>query len=148
MVRFLFVMLLAGCLREDTSRQPGDPGGPLPTGASCFIDSDCAAGSICARGAGCWPESELYTAHVTWTLNAMPPSATACAALPALTIEFDGGRSGVFTSFRPVACAEGKFTLESLPPTIDKVKLGDRELGWKTAMINTSTGDAALDLTF
>ena len=148
MVRFLFVMVLAGCIREDTSRPPGDPDGPLPKGASCYIDSDCAAGSVCTRTEGCWPQAELYTAHVTWTIQGMPPSATACAALPALTLEFDGSRSRVFTSFRPVACAEGKFTLESLPPTVNMVKLGSRELGWKTAMINTSTGDAALDLTF
>jgi hypothetical protein len=147
MLRLVLVVVLAGCIREDTSRIPGDANEALPEGASCFIDSDCAAGSVCLRTAGCWSQDKLYTAHVTWTINGMPPSATACATLAALTLEFDGTR-GVFTAFRPVACAEGKFTLGSVPPTVKMVKLGSRELGWKTAMIDTSTGAAMIDLTF
>jgi len=146
MARFVFVLLLAGCLREDTSRLPGDPDGPLPEGASCVLDSDCAAGSVCTRGMGCQPQAQLYTAHVTWTLDGQPPTTAACDALPELTIEFDDSSSQPRVSYAPVACAEGKFTRENLSTSLDIVKLGSRQLGFKTATIDTSTGAAALDL--
>jgi len=151
MGRSLLVLIFAGCLRPGPFPDPGpDPEGPPVKGAGCELDSDCATGSVCTRAKGCWPASEIYAAHVTWTINGMPASATTCAPLPPLTIEFYGATStgGGQMAFKPVACAEGKFTLVQLPTVIDSVKLGARDLGFRSTTIDTTTGEAALDLMF
>jgi hypothetical protein len=89
----------------------------------------------------------VYTAHVSWTIKGMPATTTACDALAALTIDFASGDI-TRTGFEPLACAEGEFTLPNVPTLITTVKIGSRQLGWKTAKIDPVTGEAALDLTF
>jgi hypothetical protein len=80
----------------------------------------------------------------------MPASATTCNPLPALEIEFDasGPAANPHLSFAPVACAEGEFSIDKLPMAFTSVRLGDHQVGWKSATIDAATGDAALDLTF
>jgi hypothetical protein len=147
MVRVLLVVVLAGCVRPGAPPGTGvDPEGPLPKGASCVIDGDCETDSICTHPMGCWPVAELYTAHVSWTINGMPANATTCAGLPPLTIAFHGAKAGQQIEFRPVACAEGKFTLIQVPTVLTTVKLGTRDQGDASATIDTATGEAALDL--
>jgi hypothetical protein len=154
-MRALLVVLVAGCVVQSTTRSD-DPGGwILPGGTTqghCQSDGACRTGEVCARNGACLPPSLVHPVHVTWTLRGMPASQTTCAAALDLQIGFydkaDPGASAL--GYAPVPCIEGKFTVDKLPTSYTSVKLG-RDSGdhtWEWAMIDGTTGDAALDLPF
>jgi hypothetical protein len=132
----------------------GYGGGPL---GSCISDSDCASpadagtvdagtGGVCARDGECLSSSQIYTVHVTWTVNAAPASAAACAGVPDLKLYFDSLSATKLFSYSPVACMEGEFTVDKLPKIYNYAFFqidGAYDVG---NYIDATTGTLALDV--
>ena len=140
-MRFAFcALVLAGCMQQDPQPYPGP--GPIDTGG-CTDDSQCG-GLSCARDGQCVSSSQLYTAHITWTVKTATADATSCANSPSLDLDFSGGGGGF--GFAPVPCMEGKFSIDRLETWFTGVHLypdGDPGNG---AYGTITAGNVALDL--
>jgi hypothetical protein len=93
------------------------------TGDSCTQDSQCGK-DVCANDQTCEPTTDVEVVHVTWTVSGQPASATTCASLPSLFLQFSDGVGDAF-GFVPVPCAEGEFTATKLPLMYDQVEMLD-----------------------
>jgi hypothetical protein len=142
--------LVAGCLAQrpilssDDSADP--PGG---TGNSCRSDAQCSDGALCAHNSTCIAASELRTVHVNWTVDGMPANQTACDPLGTLEIEFGTTQSvsNPQLTFSPLACAEGKFSIDKMPMTWTGVKISGRRIEAQSGTIDAATGETTLALT-
>lgn len=126
----------------------GNGGGNGSSGFGCHQDAECGASNVCARDGECLLASEVYTAHVTWTLKGAAASTATCSSSPDLDITF-GSASDSF-GFSPVPCVEGKFTIDKLPlryANVSLVRTGS-QTGGASGLIDRSTGLAALDLPY
>jgi hypothetical protein len=143
----------AGC--SDPDPYPpgfGGPGQPLAPGdgAFCQSDADCFSGQQCARINYCFATSELRAVHVAWTIDGMPAGSDTCTPHPDLELSFLSGQFGPGSdvTFAPVPCVEGKFTIDKLPLSYNLIGLGDQDLGFVSASVDDTTGDATVDLKF
>ncbi|HEU4734551.1 MAG TPA: hypothetical protein VFT22_41960 [Kofleriaceae bacterium] len=140
MLRLAFMVSLAGCLgRLDN------------TGAECRADGDCVDGDLCTRNNVCVEASRVRAVQVNWTVNGQPASRTACAAsadLENLQVDLDAPDTEInpHLAFSPVPCEEGRFNVDKLPTSFDRVRVGNRPLGWQSARLDAVTGEATLDL--
>ena len=150
-MRLALALLLVGCTQPDPG--PGtwtDPPTGDPPGYSygCQSDAECSP-NVCARDGSCQPAANLVTAHVAWTVQGQPASASTCTAAPDLDLELSGvGVSGF--GFEPVPCAEGKFTVTKLPKDYDQVRLFRVGATMPSAagFIDATSQTASLDLVF
>jgi hypothetical protein len=146
-MRVMLVTLVAGCLSQrsfPTDDSPDPPG----TGNRCSSDAQCRDGALCAHNSTCMAASELRTVHVNWTVDGMPANQTVCDPLGQLEIEF-GTNQPVTTAqltFSPLACAEGKFTIDKMPMAWTAVKISGREIDAKSGTIDAVTGETTLAL--
>ena len=154
-MRALLVMLLAGCAMQGSAPSDDDgyggwhfPGGS--TEGRCRSDGACSSGDLCARDGTCLSPAQIYPAHVMWTLSGQPAGKTACDASPDLEIGFYTDSGDGYLGYAPVPCIAGKFTVDKLPRTYRRVRLG-RDPGagdGEAATIDGATGDAVLDLPY
>jgi hypothetical protein len=158
-MRVLLVVLLAGCIERSTV-PPDDPGpgnggngeifpGGIPSGR-CQGDSACNSGEVCARSGNCLPASQVFPVHVAWTLRGMPAGPMTCEAAQDLEIGFFTASGDGYLGYAPVPCVEGKFTIDKLPRTYVRVRLGRTHAAseGQAAVIDGTTGDATVDLPF
>jgi hypothetical protein len=150
----LVVVLLAGfagCLlhRSGSSDDPGQDG-PGGEPRVCRAPLDCSADELCARTHVCWPSDQLRAIHASWTLKGAPASATTFASAPGdLMITFSQSSSGHNDlTFVPVACAEGKFTIDLVPLGYDRVALGRPSGDGRQEAAVDAAGNAVLDLPY
>jgi hypothetical protein len=151
----LFAMLLGagiGCTITSGSSADDDVVDPFPFPGShdgCRSDTACGRGNVCTRNGACLPSSQVRAVHVTWLVKGQPADATTCSAQPDLSITIKPHDGGDQVSYAPVPCEVGKFTVDKLPTTFDRVQLGPRRTtdGWSMGSIDAN-GDAALDLSF
>jgi hypothetical protein len=146
------VVVLGGCLLHRSERDDSPPpGGDPPSGSTCRGRGDCASNETCARNHVCWPTGELREIHASWTLRGAPASATTCATAPNdLSISFydsEGSRSDN-VSYTPLACAQGKFTIDLLPPTFNRVAISRQSGDDLREAVVDSNGNAFLDLSY
>ncbi len=151
-MRLLGVLILVGACQDPGSDSypptTYDPGTSNPNNGGCQQDSDCGNnGDICARDFSCVSPSQVYTAHVSWTIGGMPATAAACASLPDLDLQFTTTDDYWF-GFSPVACDQGKFTIDKLPTWYVEASLGPEGDGATSARIDPTTGIAMIDLPF
>jgi hypothetical protein len=150
-MRGLLVVLLVGCTLS--SRAPGDPDDPfLPPDVphdGCRSDTGCSRGNICTRSGDCLPPAQVRAVHVTWLVSGKTPDEATCAPHPNLRIDiYPKGDEGDRVSYTPVPCIAGRFTVDKLPTTFDRVWLGSRGGDDSaTGTIDTS-GELGLDLPF
>ncbi len=147
------LLFVGGCIADPGygNGYPGyDPGSnPNPgNNGGCHQDSDCGSGSlICARDFSCVSKSETYTAHISWTIGAQPASKTTCAHLPDLDLQFRT-TDNYFFGFSPIACDQGKFTIDKLPTWYVETTIGPTGSSGTLARIDPITGIATLDLPY
>src|SRR5262249_32050475 len=110
----------------------------------------CGSGNVCARTGACLPASQVYAAHVTWTLQGMPAGQATCEAALDLEIGFYRDSGIADLGYAPVPCIEGKFSIDKLPTSDTHVRLGraTADHAWQFTAIDAVTGDAMLDLPF
>jgi hypothetical protein len=148
------VVFVVGCVtRSEWVDEPGPGSGPGSNpgdgrGNGCAVDS-CGANAVCARNHTCLPLDQVRTVHADWTLRGTPASLQSCAAAKDLLIAFFASTgSGSRLSYAPVPCVEGRFTIDKLPKTYDRVELGlESGMGTQHATID-ATGQAQLDLPY
>jgi hypothetical protein len=116
------------------------------TGNSCTEDSECGK-DVCANDQMCEPASDVELVHVTWTISGSAASATTCASLPALSLEFSDGDPYDTFWFLPVPCAEGEFTATKLPTNYDAVAMQDDQMQQTFGTAEIGDGAAMMDLT-
>lgn len=146
MARALLVIVLAGCVQQAASTADDTVDPPRP-GRSCSSDAQCTGGFQCAHTGACFSPSDLRAVQVNWTVDGMPATATACDALGALEITFEGTAAlSKPLTFLPLACAEGRFSIDKMPRELGMVKIGDRQIGWQSTEIDATTGSATIDL--
>jgi hypothetical protein len=130
----------------DLAAFAGCSNGDSDTGKQCTEDSQCGK-DVCANDQSCEPASDVELVHVTWTVSTQPASATTCAALPSLYLQFMDDQGDAF-GFIPVPCPEGEFTATKLPTQYVYVQMLDSatmEQEFGSATIND--GAAMMDLT-
>ena len=129
MIRFasIAIVLLAACSHD---------------GESCTVDGDCGD-DVCARTNVCAPKSQVWSVHVTWTVNGVPPTAASCASLDPLEIGFYSQTESI--AFAPVPCIAGLYSIDKLPIEMDEVTLGPQDASAPFVGI-PSSGDATIDL--
>src|SRR5690348_5055460 len=144
----VLVVFVVGCIARPGSTDdpwgagPGPGSGPIGEGRGCS-DSSCGAGSVCARTHACLPADQVRTVHAQWTVRGMAASSDACAAVPDLLIAFAQSTApGLRLSYAPVPCVEGKFTIDKLPTTYDRVELGRESGGAPQVATVDATGTA------
>jgi hypothetical protein len=142
-MRAVVLVFLVACL------QRGEPLGSDPSQGSCRGGRGCDAPEVCARNSECLPADQVRAVHVMWTVSGRPASPTSCSAAPDLQImlnSFDGP-GGV--SWAPVPCEIGKFSIDRLPISFDRVWLGrESGAGRQQGTLDPATGEATLDLPF
>jgi len=150
---FVVVFVVACVTRTEWEPGPGPGSGPGSNpggdrGNGCAVDS-CGANAVCARNHTCLPVDQVRTVHADWTLRGMAASAQTCAAANNLMIAFFASSgSGSRLSYAPVPCVEGRFTIDKLPKTYDRVELGlESGMGTQQATVD-ATGQARLDLPY
>ncbi len=89
----------------------------------CSTDGDCS-GQVCARDEQCYPASQIRSVVINWTVSGAAPTATSCASIANLVLQFDTNDLSTSFEFEPVPCIEGKFTLDKLPTIYTQVDLG------------------------
>lgn len=119
-------------------------GGPV---TDCQTDLDCSSGQVCARDGECLAPSQVRSVKVTWTVRGMAASATTCATIPDLFVQFANGAVYRDTfGFEPVPCDAGQFPIDKLPVRFDQVEVGVDGLFSNLAYIDDATGTAMIDL--
>jgi hypothetical protein len=153
-MRLVGALILVGACLPDPGTSDGyppstyDPGTSNPSNTGCMQDSDCGSnGDVCARDFSCVSPGDVYTAHISWTIGGMPATTAACMSLPDLDLEFHTTDDYWF-GFSPVACDQGKFTIDKLPTWYVEATLGPEGDGGTTARIDPTTGIATIDLPF
>ena len=143
----LALALAGGCQApDDYGYPPYDPGSGPPGGnGGCSQDSDCGTNLICARDFSCIAATDAYTAHITWTIAGQPATQAACAMRGDLDLDFYTSDDYWF-GFSPIACDQGKFSIDKLPKAYVEVTLGPQGQGGTVARIDQVTGTAVLDL--
>lgn len=156
----LLGLLLAGCVQQDSYPPPGGGGGggyyPPPTGGGgppptygCTSDTQCTTGNLCARDGECAPANEIYSIHVSWTLQGQAATTSTCSNSPNLEIQFTG-QSQAWWGYAPVPCVEGKFSIDKMPTwytTVDLMRDGETTAG-ADGTIDPQTGLLSLDLPY
>ena len=142
------LLVLGGCMQDNPPSgdyyPPGDPG----AGLMCNVDADCSTGQVCARTGECLAPSDVYTVHVTWTLQGQPASQSTCTSSPDLAIFFNAANNG-YWGYSPVPCVEGKFTVDKLPTWFTDVQLGlDNSSDGTWGTIDRATGTVTIDLPY
>jgi hypothetical protein len=152
----VLVVVFAGCLSRRGGPSDGDPppdgrGPAEPSQDNCRSNANCGGGEVCARNHTCWPPELLRAVHANWTLRGAAASPTTCAAAPSnLMITFyesNGSRSGE-VSFLPIACAQGRYTIDLLPMSYDRVAISRESGADRQEAVIDSLGDALLDLPY
>ena len=146
------VVVLGGCLAPDYSSGYPDgtyqPGNPQPSDqGGCRKDTDCSSNLVCARDYSCIAKSQVYTAHVNWTIHGAAASAATCAGLPDLDLQFFTSDNYYF-GYSPIACSQGKFTIDKLPMWYVQASIGPQNEQGTFARIDATTGNATLDLPY
>lgn len=147
------VVFVAGCVTRSQSIDDPDPdpgqGFPGDDVNRCRSDSQCSSGQVCTRTHDCLPPDQVRTVHAEWTVRGMEASLQTCAAVRDLQITFlVGAGNSQPQSFAPVPCVQGKFTVDKLPVTYDRVELGGTSgQAQQNASIDAS-GTAKLDLPY
>jgi hypothetical protein len=114
-----------------------------PGSTECSLDNECRSGEVCARSSECLPTGQVWEVQVRWTIAGAAPSATTCAPIEPVGIQFQGGRDDEL-KYSPIACASGLFTVDKLPIRMNKVQLnGVRADGIATI---PATGNVTIDL--
>jgi len=147
-MRLMLVTLVAGCLSQ-RSIVPDDSPDLPGAGDRCRSDAQCRDGDLCAHNSMCMVASELRTVHVNWTVDGMPASQTVCDPLGNLEIEFGTTQpvNDPQLAFSPLACAEGRFSIDKMPMTWTVVKITGRAIEAQSATIDAATGETTLALT-
>lgn len=154
MVRALAVLVLVGCVSRGSSStgdpDPGwswDPPGDR-SGGACSSNADCSSSAVCTRTRACVALDQVRAIHAIWTVSGAAATQTTCAAAPDLVIRIESSFDGQL-SFAPVPCFAGKFTVDLLPKSFDRVELGSETGGRRSsAAVDAVTGDAVLDLPY
>jgi hypothetical protein len=144
------LILVAACQAPPDDYPPYtyDPGNPYPPdNGGCNSDADCGTGNICARDFSCIPPSEAYVAHISWTIGGKQATTATCASLPDLDLQFMTTDQYYF-GFSPIACDQGKFTIDKLPTWYVETSIGPEGDRGTTARIDPTTGVATLDLPY
>jgi len=150
----LVAVAIGACIPQD--RSTGFPDGnydpnsnPQPGQNGCRKDADCGTGSglVCARDFACVNASDVYTAHISWTIHGALASAQTCASLPGLDLQFFTS-DDYFFGYSPIACDQGKFTITKLPTWYMKVSIHPAGDQGTFTRIDPTTGDAAVDLPY
>jgi hypothetical protein len=142
------LLLLAAC--SDDTQQQGFYGPPGQYGGFyCQADTDCPASEECTRTSECLPAADVRSDVINWTVNAMPANATTCGTLTGFSLTFADHGIGA-TTFEPVPCAEGKFSIDKVDAAYDSVYLQDSAGAGTTwqGLIDQATGIANIDITF
>lgn len=145
-MRGLLVMLLVSCT---ISRGGPDELDDSPTPGGCRSDSGCSGGNVCARTGVCLPPSQVRAAHVMWVVNGKTADSITCSPHPDLRLDIHAATGGAPLGYTPVPCSAGKFSIDKLPTTFDRVDLGpthDSD-GWRSGTLDAS-GELTLDLPF
>ena len=143
-MRGLLLVLLVGCTISPGDSGTFDPG----AGQECRSDSACSNGDVCTRTSVCLPPSQVRAVHAMWTLSGEPASELSCSDAPDLKIKLHASTTDARLEFVPVPCVAGKFSVDKLPRSFDRVELGpaDSSNGWRSASFDAVTGEAFLDL--
>ena len=149
--------VLVGCAQQDNypPDYPPQQSGPSPvyppTTYGCTSDSQCGTGQVCARTFECLGTAYVHSIHITWTIQTMAATQTACSTASANDLEIDFSGNGEDPwGYAPVPCMEGKFSIDKMPIAYSYVNLGrdgDVSSGGG-AKIDVTTGDAAIDLPY
>lgn len=117
-------------------------------GGACTRDSDCP-GAVCTRVGEC--ATQAYALRVTWTIDGVAASDTACAGVSELELSVIDPSTGTSHTIRPVPCAAGSFFFDKLPLGYTDVQLwsfglsGER-LTFASGTAVGSGGVVAIDL--
>ena len=125
-----------------------NPGGPIGFPDGCD-DRNCPSGEVCARIGGCAPADQIRAVHIYWTLSGKPANATTCDATPSLYLQISPpGSYG--QGWAPVACSQGKFTIDKIPLSYTEVDLNQRGSSNmpQHGTIDAVTGEVTIDLPF
>ena len=114
---------------------------------SCTQDSDCHSGSACTRAGQCFPQDQIRSVAVVWTVNGQPAGTDSCGTHPSFTLQFDSD-SGYGYGYAPVPCVAGKFSVDKIATIINFVEMFDDTGGGGAGPIIDATNQASLDLTF
>ena len=156
----LVLGLLGGCLTQSSTGDDyyggGGGGGAGWTGGGgggggygCHADTDCGSTNVCARDGECLPANEVRVIHVNWTLEQQPASAAACSTAPVLELSFTDKYGGSTFGYAPLACAQGKFTIDKMPTAYTNVAIGPTSTyGSSVAGAFDATGSVQLDLPY
>ena len=125
--------LAAGCPRH------GDEG-------ECDVDPQCGGDHVCARDHTCLPPSAVRAVRTTWTIRGAPASMAACASTPDLAIQFEGNARGEELRFAPVPCHIGQYTIDKLPFSYTRVRLGVEAGTVERIGLISTDGQVAIDL--
>jgi hypothetical protein len=151
-MRAVALVFLVGCVVRGSGSDPPDVIGDPPTrGFGCHDDSSCASGMVCARTSVCLSPSQVRAIHVSWTVSGKPAGTDSCAAAPNLRIDFNSSTESLAQlAFAPVPCAEGKFSVDKAPISIDHTSLvrDGGGGGFGEAKIDAVTGEASMDLPY
>jgi hypothetical protein len=149
-MRALALVLLVGCVVRGSDSTVDPPDIIVPPNLGCHDDSACRDGKVCARTGACLLPSEVRAIHVSWTVSGKPASADSCAAAPNLRIDLDSSHFPDRLAFAPVPCAEGKFSVDKAPLSINHASLvrDNGGGGVRDAMIDAVTGEASMDLPY
>lgn len=147
-MRGVLLLLLAGCTSAcNLSRQTDID--DVDEFGRCRSDTACDGDEVCARNGACYPEAQVRSITVTWTVGGSPADAVTCARAPDLRIGFDGPGRATFNhiEFAPVPCRAGRFSIDKLPIDFTTVHLGNQRAGdGQRAQLDAVTGATAIDL--
>lgn len=150
-MRGLVVVLLVGCMGGGGDDSVVDPIGPVfpGHGRDRCADITCGQGDVCTRSGACVPLAQVRAVHVSWLVNGQPASATTCTAQPDLMINIHESTGSGGVAYAPVPCAGGKFTVDRLAISFDRVELGPvHGGGGRQSATLDSAGQATLDMKF
>ena len=145
------LVFLVGCVVRGSDPNVDPPLELDPPYMNCHDDSACHDGKVCARTSVCLSPSQVRAIHVSWTVSGKPAGTDSCAAAPNLRIDFNSSTESLAQlAFAPVPCAEGKFSVDKAPISIDHASLvrDGGGGGFGEAKIDAVTGEASMDLPY
>lgn len=112
---------------------------------ACAQDSDCQAGSVCVRAGQCFPQDQVRSIAVVWTVGGQPASDASCGTHVNFTLQFDSD-VGYSYGYEPVPCRAGKFTVDKIATIINFVEMFDSGGSGAAGQITGADNQATLDL--